>query len=221
MFCELKRSHKNNTAFVLIISIIILININIIKSRTVCTCGELRRQLKADPKMTCLVQSEPTVGKIDETYAERSYRVNKDWSNSPCAMFVTQDIVNEAIAYYGLPKGLVDINGKPLRDLPDNESHICVLIRSMAYEGFFGISYSEINEDAFDLIECVGHSLGFDCESQICAATIISPAREYGWNIFLSPTSITTTKLGNVQPQWILDDKSKDAIDNRRTSISG
>ena len=133
-------------------------------------------------------------------------------------MFVSQDIIADAVTNYGLSKGLVDQDGKPLRGLPDNQSHLCVLIRSMAYEGFFGMPFSEINEDSFELIECVGHSLGFPCEHQICAATITNPAREYGWNVFLTPTSLITIRGGVAQPQWSLDDKSKDTIDGRRTS---
>lgn len=95
---------------------------------------------------------------------------------------------------------------------------MCELVRALIAGGVIeGVKLSDLNENAFDTIDCPGEGeegkyininvvLG---QSEICAVSGGSAAQNYAWYILLGGISITVNEL----PKWDLNPRSKERLD--------
>ena len=123
--------------------LIILISIISIKTEVVCSEDELVRELIEDledngnnnfnkkGKLDCLRESLPT--KANETPAQKAKRLAANW-DSDCS-FESESENNHWKSrlekFYGMTKGLVDVEGNPVENDFEDQADMCEIIRAL------------------------------------------------------------------------------------------
>lgn len=185
---------------------------------SVCTAKlliqELKEDLRDNGKLDCLFKPIPARG--NENNEERKIRIDGVW-DTDCAFQASYDWFGIAKENFGINTGLVDSEGKVVEDQFDNQSDMCELIRSMINADLFeGYNLENLQEDAFDIIECPGPN---DQAFQICAASGGSANQKYTWTILIEPSAFTIMK-NQIEPSFSLESKSKQILDQRKSQGS-
>jgi hypothetical protein len=106
-----------------------------VKSEVVCSEEELVRELLEDlednGKLDCIRETMPRSDK--ETEDEKTKRIASEW-NGDCS-FESDSEKNHWKSrlekYYGLTKGLVDVDGEPVDEDFDDQADMCEIIRAL------------------------------------------------------------------------------------------
>ena len=111
------------------------ITINYINSEVVCSEDELVREIIEDlednGKLDCLRESEPV--SHDEKPEQKAKRIAANW-NSDCSFESESDNFHwksRLEKYYGLTKGLVDVDGNPVDNDFEDQADMCEIIRAL------------------------------------------------------------------------------------------
>ena len=89
---------------------------------------------------------------------------------------------------------------------------MCEILRALIAGGLIdGARIDDLNDTIVDGIDCPGD--GEEGQSEICAVSGGSAAQNYSWFILLDGMSIQTSE----KPGWILDPKSKEILDLKRS----
>lgn len=119
----------------ILIAIIFISTIFIGHCEVVCSEDELVRELVEDlednGKLDCLRESSPS--SPNETLEQRNKRIAANW-NSNCSFeseSQTYHWKNRLEKYYGLTKGLVDVNGNPVDNDFEDQADMCEIIRAL------------------------------------------------------------------------------------------
>lgn len=126
---------KNKKA--ILVSCIMLCSgvINLINSEVVCSEDELVKELIEDlddnGKLDCLRNSMPP--SPDETKEQEAKRIAANW-NSDCSFESESENFHwktRLEKYYGLTKGLVDVDGNPVESDFEDQADMCEIIRAL------------------------------------------------------------------------------------------
>jgi len=108
--------------------------VNKINTEVVCSEDEFVREIIEDlednGKLDCLRESKPTP---DETPEKRSKRILANW-DSDCSFESESENFHwksRLEKYYGLTKGLVDVEGNPVEDDFEDQADMCEIIRAL------------------------------------------------------------------------------------------
>ncbi|MCQ2817649.1 MAG: hypothetical protein MJ252_10325 [archaeon] len=175
------------------------------QSQIVCSEDELVKEILEDiadnGKLDCLLQSISPKDK-SETESEKRKRISAEW-NSDCSFKSNPDFwLNDFLKDYGLTKGLVDVNGNPVKELFSDQADMCQIIRALIANGKFpeiGTNLNKIDTSIVDYINCPGE----DGQTKVCAATGGSFLDRDNWYILLKGKSITV----NEEPKFELSNK--------------
>ncbi len=106
-----------------------------VSAEVVCSEDELVREIVEDlddnGKLDCLRESQPP--SADETPEQKSKRMAAHW-NSDCSFEAESDNFHwktRLEKYYGLTKGLVDVDGNPVEDDFEDQADMCEIIRAL------------------------------------------------------------------------------------------
>ena len=106
-----------------------------VRNEVVCSEDELVRELVEDlednGKLDCLRESQPA--SADETPEQKSKRIAANW-NSDCAFEAESENFHwktRLEKYYGLTKGLVDVDGNPVENDFEDQADMCEIIRAL------------------------------------------------------------------------------------------
>lgn len=131
--------------FKILFALAFLCSILYVKSEVVCSEEELIRELEEDlednGKLDCLRESFPRGPK--ETDIERTKRIAAEW-NSDCSFEAESEKFpwkTRLEKYYGLTKGLVDVEGEPVDDDFDDQADMCEIIRALVANSIFLFYY--------------------------------------------------------------------------------
>lgn len=197
---------KISTFNLLIITLFIVISISEINSQVVCSLDELVKEIFEDlldnGKLDCLRESSvsPELEESDEQYKKR---INANWDGD-CSFEAEGNLQaswqQKLKENYNLKKGLVDVNGNPVKEDFDDQADMCEIIRALVANGKFveiGEDVRSISLTLIDYITCPGG----DYQTQVCAVTGGSFAEKSGWYIPLDGQSIKI----NEEPNYVLD----------------
>merc|ERR1712080_143399 len=166
-----------------------------VKSDAVCTeqvlITELRQDILDNGKLDCLRVVQPAPADVEETDLMRKNRIAAVW-DTDCAFEASYNWLGQLKEYYGLEKGLVDVNGKPVKRDFDDQADMCEMVRALIAGGAMpgaNPNVQKIEVDVLDGIDCPGNA--DQGQSEICAATGGSPAQGYSWYIFLHGGTFT------------------------------
>ena len=124
-----------NTKFILISILVLFCFINYINSEVVCSEDELVREIIEDlednGKLDCLRESNPL--SPDEKPEQKAKRLAANW-DSDCSFESDSENFHwktRLEKYYGLTKGLVDVDGNPVEDDFEDQADMCEIIRAL------------------------------------------------------------------------------------------
>lgn len=175
-------------------------------SQIVCSLDELILEIFEDildnGKLDCLRESLPL---NEETPEQEKKRIKAQW-DSDCSFEAEgnqqADWQQKLKENYSLKKGLVDVNGNPVKSDFDDQADMCEIVRALVANGKF----MEIGEDVRSIsLTLIDHLTcpGGDFQSQICAVTGGSFAEKNKWYI---PLDGQAMKI-NDEPLCVLDMK--------------
>jgi hypothetical protein len=117
------------------LSLVLILFVNHIKSEVVCSEDELVREIIEDlednGKLDCLRESQPLTP--DEKPEQKAKRLAANW-NSDCSFEAESDNFHwksRLEKYYGLTKGLVDVDGNPVDNDFEDQADMCEIIRAL------------------------------------------------------------------------------------------
>lgn len=112
-----------------------LIYLRFIKTEVVCSEDELVREIVEDlednGKLDCLRESQPS--SPDESPELRAKRIAAHW-NSDCSFEAESENFHwktRLEKYYGLTKGLVDVDGNPVEQDFEDQADMCEIVRAL------------------------------------------------------------------------------------------
>jgi len=118
-----------------------LVLLNTIKAEVVCSEDELVREIVEDlddnGKLDCLRESLPS--SPNETPEQKSKRIAANW-NSDCSFEAESENFHwktRLEKYYGLTKGLVDVDGNPVENDFEDQADMCEIIRALVANSIF------------------------------------------------------------------------------------
>jgi len=121
--------------FILFTFLLFTIYLTYINSEVVCSEDELVKELIEDlednGKLDCLRESLPL--SKDETLEQKEKRIAANW-NSDCSFEAESDNFHwktRLEKYYGLTKGLVDVDGNPVDNDFDDQADMCEIVRAL------------------------------------------------------------------------------------------
>ena len=124
-----------NTKFILISILVLFCFINYIHSEVVCSEDELVREIIEDlednGKLDCLRESNPL--SPDEKPEQKTKRIAANW-DSDCSFESDSESYHwktRLEKYYGLTKGLVDVDGNPVEDDFEDQADMCEIMRAL------------------------------------------------------------------------------------------
>jgi len=123
------------TKLILICLLILFILPDLSNQEVVCSEDELVREIVEDlednGKLDCLRESSPS--SPDEKPEQREKRIAANW-NSDCSFEAESENFHwktRLEKYYGLTKGLVDVDGNPVDDDFEDQADMCEIIRAL------------------------------------------------------------------------------------------
>lgn len=144
MFSNFSNS-STKLKFILFTVVISMFLIQITKSEVVCSEDELVREIMEDlednGKLDCLRESEPI--SPNETPEQKAKRMAANW-NSDCSFESESDNYHwktRLEKYYGLTKGLVDVDGNPVENDFEDQADMCEIIRALVANSKIKITF--------------------------------------------------------------------------------
>ena len=126
---------KTKLKFLIFAFVLIFTLISLSKSEVVCSEDELVKEIMEDlednGKLDCLRESVPLSDK--ETPEQKAKRIAANW-NSDCSFESESDNYHwktRLEKYYGLTKGLVDVDGNPVDNDFEDQADMCEIIRAL------------------------------------------------------------------------------------------
>jgi len=181
-----------------------------VSSQVVCSQNELIKELMEDlldnGKLDCL-RSSSNPNQEDETEEQSKRRIAANWTGD-CSFEAQGDEENDwrksFLEIYGV-KSFVDVFGNPPKEPAqpyqdfDDQADMCEIVRALVGNGFFsfGKNMDSISLELLDHIDCIG----FEGQTQVCAATVGSFAEMDKWVIFLNGQSFRINGI----PQYRID----------------
>ena len=138
--------------FFLVIVSLTLIYLQYVKLEVVCSEDELVREIVEDlednGKLDCLRESQPS--SPDETPERRAKRIAANW-NSDCSFESESENFHwktRLEKYYGLTKGLVDVDGNPVENDFEDQADMCEIIRALVANSIYYLHkmFSQISD---------------------------------------------------------------------------
>ncbi len=121
--------------FNFLIILIVFVSFIYVKSEVVCSEEELVKELLEDlednGKLDCLRETLPRSDK--ETEEEKAKRIASEWTGD-CSFESDSDKFHwktRLEKYYGLTKGLVDVDGEPVDEDFEDQADMCEIIRAL------------------------------------------------------------------------------------------
>jgi hypothetical protein len=109
--------------------------VNFVRTEVVCSEDELVREIIEDlednGKLDCLRESLPL--SQNEKPEQKAKRLAANW-NSDCSFEADSDNFHWKLRlekYYGLTKGLVDVDGNPIENDFEDQADMCEIIRAL------------------------------------------------------------------------------------------
>ena len=118
-----------------------LVFLNSVKAEVVCSEDELVREIVEDlednGKLDCIRESLPS--SPNESPEQKSKRIAANW-NSDCSFEAESENFHwktRLEKYYGLTKGLVDVDGNPVENDFEDQADMCEIIRALVANSIF------------------------------------------------------------------------------------